>query len=108
MELIFKVLVVLVCDQNESFRKSFKLEKILSWKFGFIHFLPLMKELEQDGLIQLTLIDGINHIKVTKFGSEFLDKNFDWFRLESLKTFPKEKHLLQDLFDKYLENRKQI
>lgn len=92
------VLTLLLINKGEPLNNSYKIMRILEWKFKEIDSKKILDEVKERGFAEYKIVNGLHYYELSSFGREFI-ANYQFFaRDRLLEHYPAEADFITNLF----------
>lgn len=93
------VLTLLLINKGEPLNNSFKLTRILEWKFKEIGSKKILDKIKEKKYVEYELANGVHLYKITDLGKEFIKQWYAVSLEDLLKEYPSESEFITVLFN---------
>ena len=95
------VLALLLINKGDPFDNSYKLTRILEWKFRIIHSKEVLDDMKKRGYVIYYILKGIHYYKLTESGRQVIEQEYDSALESLLQAYPDQINIIDSLFKSF-------
>lgn len=97
-EKYYSLVVLLLISKGPPLNDSYKIIRVLEWRFKFLNNLELFDFIRTSGYVKFELKNGVYFYELTNSGKEYLSLNKKDAKVFFLNKYPESEEFINDLF----------
>src|SRR5437763_1419681 len=95
------ILTLLLINRGDPLNNSYKLMRILEWKFNTQNTKSILDEIKEKQYAEYDIINGVHYYRLTLLGSKLIKQEYTTALEFLLKNYPKEVDIIDSLFNSF-------
>lgn len=95
------ILALLLINKGEPLNNSYKLMRILEWKFKILNSKEILDAIKEKNYAEYDLLNGVHHYKLKSSGRELIKEKYDAALKSLLQHHPNERESIVNLFNSF-------
>lgn len=97
------ILTLLLINKGDPLNNSYKLMRILEWKFRTIDSKRILDQIKEEHHAEYDIINGVHHYKLTLKGRELIKQEYKRALEFLLQDYPQEAEIITSLFSSFYQ-----
>jgi hypothetical protein len=95
------ILALLLINKGSPLNNSYKLTRILEWKFQIIDTKEIFDQIRKRHYVEYEIVEGVHYYTLTLTGKELIKREYDATLVLLLEKYPNEIEIIKTLFTSF-------